>query len=42
MEVSKCLWNTFLFLSAVASLTALSMIAASTFYIRSALENKQN
>lgn len=42
MEVTKCLWNTFLFFSAVASLSALTVIAASTYYIRAALENKQN
>lgn len=32
------IWNIFLFTSAVASLSALTVIAASTFYIRSALE----
>ncbi len=33
------IWNIFLFTSAVASLSALTVIAASTFYIRSALES---
>ena len=38
MKVTEYLWNTFLFTSAVASLAALTVIAASTFYIRNALE----